>query len=197
MPRFAIRALGVAACLGLAGSALAREVRSTTLPAAPGRDAVREKAELVLEIARYVDWPPGGRTDATAPFVVGVLGDDPLRAELGRRLAGQRIHGRPVQVRLFTNLDEVEPCPVLFVGREKARLLPVILDFLGGASVLTVGEPEDFLELGGIVRLVDGPDRVAFEINLDGAERRRLRLSAPLLQHAQRVLEGEKAASGP
>ena len=196
MPKVAFRALGVAACLGLAGASFAREARPVAPPAA-GRDAGREKAELVLEIARYVEWPSGGRGDASTPFVVGVLGDDPLRPELRRRLTGQRIQGRPVEVRPFANLDEVDPSPVLFVGREKARLLPVILDFLDGASVLTVGESDDFLELGGIVRLIDGPDRVAFEINLAAAERRRLRLSAPLLQHAQRVLEGERTASGP
>lgn len=155
---------------------------------------------MVLELLHYVEWPAAMRPGPSAPFVVGVLGDEPMRAALAEELAGRRGHrllGRPVAVRGFRNLDEVDPCPVLFVGRDKARLLTVVLDFLGDGSVLTVGERDDFLELGGAVRLAEEPGRIAFEINLAAAERRRLRLSAPILQHARRVVgAGENVENG-
>src|SRR5690349_17622974 len=115
---------------------------SSAKPApAPARYA--EKAGVVLELIPFVDWPaPAGARPA--------------------REAGDR----PIRVRSFRNLDEVDPCPILVIGREKARLLPVILDFLHGTQgVLTVADRSDFAAEGGMVRLVELPDRVGFEIN--------------------------------
>ena len=197
--RLVIPVLGLAACLAVVGPAFsANESAGTANTSQAERDRGREKALLLLELARYVEWPasspPAG---AEAAFVIGVLGDDPSRRVLRDELAGKKLHGRPVEVRLFANLDEVEPCPVLLVGNDKARLLPVILDFLDGASVLTVGDRDDFVETGGVVRLIEQPDRIAFEVNLAAAERRGLRLSAPLLQHAQRVLTTAEDSSQP
>ena len=45
--------------------------------------------------------------------------------------------------------------------------------------------------------VTEQPDRIAFEVNLAAAELRRLRLSAPLLQHARRVLVDGTAATEP
>jgi hypothetical protein len=164
--------------------------------AADSPQRLRERAALVLDVARYVEWPPAMRPGPAAPFVVGVLGDEPMRAALAEELAGKRLGDRPIAVRGFRNLDEVDPCPVLVVGRAKARLLPVILEFLGESAVLTVGEREDFLELGGAVRLVEEPRRIAFEVNLAAADRRGLRLSAPVLQHALRVVGAAEREGG-
>jgi hypothetical protein len=83
----------------------------------------------------------------------------------------------------------VDPSPILVIGRGKARLLPVILEFLGGSDgILTVGEREDFAERGGVVRLVEKSDRIAFEINHEAARAAHLRIGSQLLRLAERVL---------
>jgi hypothetical protein len=55
---------------------------------------------------------------------------------------------------------------------------------------LTVGESADFLSLGGMINFVLEEDRVSFEINLEAAERHRLKLSSKLLAVARVVNVG-------
>lgn len=178
---------------------------STALPAAtaassPSADPqlYRAKAAVVLELTRFVEWPSGTFPSPGAPFVIGVLGDRRFADALRREIANEKVQGRAVRTRNFRNLDEVDPCSILVVGREKARLLPVILDFLAGWSgVLTIGETSDFAELGGVVRLVELPDRIGFEINRDAAVHADLRLGAQLLRLADRLLPERGEAAEP
>ncbi len=178
---------------------------STALPAAtaapsPSADPelYRAKAAVVLELTRFVEWPSGTFPSPGAPFVIGVLGDRRFADALRREVADEKVQGRAVRTRNFRNLDEVDPCSILVVGREKARLLPVILDFLAGWSgVLTIGETADFAELGGVVRLVELPDRIGFEINRDAAVHADLRLGAQVLRLADRLLPERGEAAEP
>lgn len=175
---------GIAGIGALPAQASAQQER----PAPSDPERYREKAAVVLELARFIDWPstPNGRETT---FVIGVLGDESWSAAIRREAAGQRIQGREVETRSFRNLDEVDPCEVLVVGPAKARLLSTILDFLEGwRGILTVGDSTDFAELGGIVRLVERPERIAFELNRDAARRAELKLGAQLLRLAERLL---------
>ncbi len=157
--------------------------------AGPGPERYPEKAAVVFELTRFVEWPPSDPAAPDSPFVVGVLGDEPFSEVIRRAMAGKKVRGRAIRTRSFRTLDEFDPCSILVVGRAKARLLPVVLDFLEGTKgVLTVGETADFAELGGGVRLVELPDRIGFEINRDAARRADLRLSAQLLRLAERLL---------
>ena len=56
---------------------------------------------------------------------------------------------------------------------------------LKGASVLTVGDVEEFNSLGGMVRLLIENGKMRFAINLQAAEQARLKLSAKLLSLAK------------
>ena len=58
---------------------------------------------------------------------------------------------------------------------------------LHGSSVLTVGEMERFIPSGGIINFVIERNKVRFEINPNGAERARLKLSSQLLSLARVV----------
>jgi hypothetical protein len=53
-----------------------------------------------------------------------------------------------------------------------------------GASVLTIGETQNFLAEGGIIRFVMDGARVRFEINPEAAARENLRISSRLLRLA-------------
>ena len=170
----------------IALSAVASAGKVQEPPAAATR--TREKAQTVLELARFVEWPQGALAPAD-PFVVGVLGDPEFSAEIRRATAGKSIQGRSIRIRSFRNLDEFDPCPVLVVGASKARLLPVILDFLVGTKgVLTVSDGDDFAARGGMVRLIERPDRIAFEINREAARQADVRIGSQLLRLAERVL---------
>jgi iron complex outermembrane receptor protein len=68
-----------------------------------------------------------------------------------------------------------------------------ILENLRGASILTVGETDQFIQQGGIINLVTQENRVLFEVNLGVAEQAQLRISSKLLTLAKTVQGGARA----
>ncbi len=157
---------------------------------------------MLFDLARFVEWPRERFPSSGAPLVVGILGEDPFGPTLDRELAHRRAHGHPIVVRRFRNLDEYRPCHVLFVGRSKARLMKEVLDFLGflgERSVLTVSEREDFVRLGGVVRLVERPGGSGFdfEINRAAADRAHLEISSELLELAKVTPPVSAEPAGP
>jgi hypothetical protein len=63
-----------------------------------------------------------------------------------------------------------------------------ILEGLGGASVLTVGDCKGFAEQGGMINFVLENDRVQFEVNRKAAEQAGLKISSKLLSVAKSVI---------
>jgi hypothetical protein len=55
-----------------------------------------------------------------------------------------------------------------------------------------VGESENFVQQGGMIGFFLEDNKVRFEINLDAAERARLKISARLLALAKTVIGGPK-----
>jgi hypothetical protein len=189
-----------AAAALIAGVLTAHAASPASHPATAETAAVRypEKARLILELVQFIEWPTSVLTADDGAFVVGVLGDPVFAAEIGLVIASQKVHGRPVRIRNFRNLDEVDPCPILVISAHKARLLPTILEFLSATpGILTVGDAEGFVEGGGVLRLVERPDRIAFEINRDAARRAQLEISAQLLRLAQRLVPAAAPAEAP
>jgi YfiR/HmsC-like len=67
------------------------------------------------------------------------------------------------------------------------KRLPEILANLRGTDALTVGETEGFAPGGGIIQLVLRDNRVRLMVNVEAAERARLKISSKLLALAEIV----------
>ena len=72
----------------------------------------------------------------------------------------------------------------------RASALPV-LQSLGSAPVLTVGESDGFASAGGVIGLYMEGDKVRFEANPDAAQRAGLKLSSQILRLARLVRDGK------
>jgi len=119
-----------------------------------------------------------------------VLGADPFHEILDQTVQGERIHGRPVQVKRFRRLDDVDGCQLLFVSRSEAGRLADIVRRLSGRGILTVSDLEPFGRMGGMITFKTTRDRVHFEINVAAAEKQGFKISSKLLKVAQ-VVSGE------
>ena len=150
------------------------------------------KAAFLYNFAKFVEWP-GDATEGGGPaLIIGVLGDDPFGPALDDTVSGKSVNGRGLEVKRFSQIGDLEPCQVLFVGTSMMPRLPEILSRVRGSPVLTIGEADKFAQDGGIVRLVTENNKVRFEINVDAAERAGLRISSKLLALARIVHQGEQ-----
>jgi len=148
------------------------------------------KAAYLLNFTKFVEWPTNRFPTPATPIRVGVLGKDPFGADLERTMTGRVIEGRKFEIVRVDEPEAAATCHIVFVSSSERRRLPQILEILHKAHVLTVGEHEQFLEQGGIIRFFLHEDTVRFEINPRSANNAGLRISSKLMQIAKP--EGQK-----
>jgi hypothetical protein len=153
------------------------------LPSAYGEYEV--KSALIYNFARFIDWPPAALGEPEAPLIIGVIGNDAFGSLLDATMLSKTISGRPVEVRQFESLPDLKSCHILFVGVSEKKQVRRILQSIGRAPILTVGDGEEFAGLGGVIGFLLDGRRVRFEINLDAAERAGLQVSSKLLRLAK------------
>jgi hypothetical protein len=150
----------------------------------------RVKAAFLYKFATYIRWPASAAGDATAPFVIGVLGRDPFGTSLSDVVRGQTVRGRVIRVRALRRPEEALECDLIFVSSSEKGNLREIFAVLRGAPVLTVGDTDHFAEHGGMIGLATTVDqRIHFDINKAAIERNGLLASSQLLQLARIVEE--------
>jgi YfiR/HmsC-like len=150
------------------------------------------KAAFLFHFAQFVEWPEQTFKDANDPLTYCTIGNDPFRGSLDAALNGKTIGARPFRVLHFKQPQEIQDCQVLFVGAEEKKFLPAILAGVNGHSVLTVGESEHFVQDGGMIGFCLEENKIRFEINLEAAQKAKIRISSRLLTLAKSVIGGQK-----
>lgn len=145
----------------------------------------RVKAALLYRFLNYVEWPEP--PSAGSPLTIGIVAADALAAELTEATSGRTINGRSLVVRVLRPADVTRnDLQVVFVGRAEASQLGTLLRGVP-PGVLIVTESDDALQQGSIINLILVDGQVRFEVSLDAARRRNIRLSARLLSVAHTV----------
>lgn len=142
------------------------------------------KAAFVLNFARFVEWPVASFPTRESPVIACVLGRDGVAAAL-QGLDGRPVQGRVLRARRVASADELRECHVVFLGETDERRLVPLLRGLAGHPVLTVGDAERFIDIGGAIGLVAGEERLQFEINRHAIDQAQLKASANLMRLAR------------
>lgn len=150
------------------------------------------KASLLLNFAKFTEWPQGSAQAGSPSVAICVLGPDPFGRVLDSTVGHRTVGGRPVEVKRFGRLEGIEACHVLFIPSSEAPRMPQILARIGEAPVLTVGESGDFNERGGVIRLSVEDNHARFSVDLGPTEGSHLKLSSKLLGVARSVRVGAR-----
>jgi hypothetical protein len=150
------------------------------------------KAAFLFHFAQFVDWPSETFKDAAIPVTYCTVGGDPFHGALDASLNGKTIDGRTIRVLHFKLAQEAQGCQVVFIGIAEKKFISPILEIFKGTPALTVGESENFAKEGGMIGFFLEDSKVRFDINLDAAERAKLKISARLLSLAKTVIGGPK-----
>lgn len=150
------------------------------------------KAAFLFHFAQFVDWPEGTFREANNPLVYCTLGEDPFQGTLDASLNGKTAAGHPFQVRHVKRVQETHGCNVVFIGQDEKKQLSTTLTALKESPILTVGDSERFAQEGGMIGFCMEENKIRFDINLQSAERAKLKISARLLALAKTVIGGPK-----
>ena len=144
------------------------------------------KAAFLYNFVKFVEWPDEALPDPSAPIALCVLGEDPFGVAL-ESINGKTVKGRQLVIKRFVGLQDLEVCRILFISSSEEGRLAQIFGSLKNSSILTVGEMERFIQLGGIISFTMESNKIRFEINADAAERAGLKISSKLLNLAKVV----------
>ena len=150
----------------------------------PSRD-YQVKAVFLFNFAQFVEWPPGAFAGPTSPIVIGVLGQDPFGAYLDETVRGEKLDNRPLEIRRYSRVDEIQTCHVLFISRSEANRLDQVLLSLKNRSILIVGDGDDFVQRGGMIRLATVQNKIRLIVNMEAAKGANLTISSKLLRSAE------------
>ena len=155
-------------------------------PAGGGETAAEDvKLAFLFNFAKFTEWPePAPATEV--PFVIGILGEWPAAAQ-GEGFGGRTVHGRKVQIVRLGLKDDLRSCQVLLLHNLEPREVAHALEAVRSVSVLTVGDSDEFLDEGGIIRFVMEGMSLRFEVHLENAATAHLKLNSGLLALANKV----------
>jgi hypothetical protein len=153
------------------------------------------KAACLLNFAQYIQWPESDFAGPDAPIVVGVLGDDPFGTVLEQTFQDESVQGRSLTVKRSRQVDDLKTCHIIFISKSEKERLAETLASLNDVSVVTVGEIDDFALRGGIINFYIDHNKVRFEVNVDAAQRKGLKISSQLLKRA-RVVGSDSGKGG-
>jgi hypothetical protein len=171
-------ALALVAACGLAPRAILAAQNATT---------AEVKAAFLYNFARFTEWPTDAFIEASAPFVIGVAGDEGLRQTVDQLTHGKAIGGRSLRTRNIKDPADVAAVQILFIGGASASRAPELLKEAGRQPVLTVGDADQFCERGGMIAFLIEQNRVRFEIHVVATEQARLKVSSRVLTLARAI----------
>jgi len=149
------------------------------------------KAAFLFKFLSFVEWPQAALGAPGAPLVIGVAGAEDAATALEQMSAGRSAQGRPVEVRRLREGEPATGVHMLFLARGAAPRLRELGRAAPGQPLLVVCEWDGALDQGAAVNFVRAEGRVRFEVALDAAERRGLRISSRMLSVALNVRPGK------
>ena len=145
------------------------------------------KAVFLFNFVQFVEWPVTTAPDAGVPLLIGILGTDPFGPFLDETVRGERLGARPILVRRYRQLTDLEDCNILFISRSENDRVREILSTLKNRPVLTVSDGDGFANQGGMIQFVTDKSRIRLRINLEAAQAANVTISSKLLRVAEIV----------
>jgi YfiR/HmsC-like len=162
--------------------------QSGTVHAQAPLSEAQVKTALVLNFARYVDWPESTFSSNTDTIVICLVGRDTLAGTLPG-LETKQVRNRAIKVRMGVSSDDTRGCHVVFVSESEERRLVPLLKSLSDKAILTISDISGFIEAGGGIGIVQGETRLQFEVNIRALEVAKLKASSNVLKLARNLTE--------
>jgi hypothetical protein len=145
------------------------------------------KAGFLYNLAKFVEWPPEAFKSSDDPILCCMLGDGPYERKLEQIKNPQFVEKRRFVFQHVVNVAQLSGCPILFVKPSELKRWTTLASEFKSRSILTVGEADEFITAGGILRFSVDSGKVRIQINADEAKRINLRINSRLLNLARIV----------
>lgn len=146
------------------------------------------KMGFIFNFINFVTWPDKSFNSPDEDLSFCFASDHPA-ANVLFQLNGQPVRGRKLLIRKVESEIGSEKCHILFFGTDNKVFIRQAIAAIRNQHILTIGEVAGFGRMGGIINFFNQNNKLRFEVNIEAAKRENLKLSAQLLQYAQRIVE--------
>jgi hypothetical protein len=137
------------------------------------------QANIIYRFTKYIDWPIARKS---GDFVIGIVGETPLYAELKNFATNKMAGTQKIVIRKFSSSAEAYNCQILFIGEDESGSLKKIVARTAGSSILLVTESEGLAQKGACINFIIVSDHLRLEINKSNIEMRNLNIASELVQ---------------
>jgi hypothetical protein len=149
------------------------------------------KAGFVYNFAKFTEWPSSAFATPQSPIHLCISRSKNNHYNAFTPLDGRVVQGHPLQVKMIMQLEEIKSCHVFYLSDVDEKYVSDALRLTGSLPILTIGDADNFIDMGGVIGLIAVNSGIQFEINLEATKRANLVLSAQLLKLAKNVVEAK------
>lgn len=140
----------------------------------------RVKAAYLYRFAGYTEWPDDVFARPDSALVIGVWGNDELADDLAKLVTARTVAGRRFEVRKIHDGDPLAGLHLLYVSRDHTARASEAVAASPLRGLLVVTDSPGALRQGGAVNFLATDGQIRFELSLEAAEKRGLKLSSRL-----------------
>lgn len=142
------------------------------------------KASFLYNFSKLIDWPT---TAKSGNFVISVMGGGNMYTELAKKYNDKRVGSQQIEIRKIPKTTNLQPCQVLFVGRDCSDMIQSLSAVLKGQSTLLVSDSPEGLKKGAVINFIVDNHNYNFEVSVQNAEAHQLFVGATLKSLAHHV----------
>lgn len=162
-------------------------IMATLFSKAYGYSAAEEyeiKAAFLYNLGNYLKFPANVLSDRDTEqnFFICILGRDPFQQNIDSAAEDEKIQGHPVQVKRLQRVQEVDGCHLLFISDSERSRLKNLFQTLARRPILTVGDTDDFIEQGGMIKFYNDNNKIRLALDLEKVRAVDIKPSANLLK---------------
>lgn len=135
----------------------------------------------VYDLIKNTNWP---EYDAKDKFVIGVLGNSSVLAELKDLSTKRKAGSRSIVINEIKNLASIEGCNLIYISPENSSKVEEITEKVKNKGILVITEAPGMLEKGAPINFISHHGKLKYEINESAALQARLTFSEHILSKA-------------
>ena len=141
------------------------------------------KAAFLYNFTKFVDWP-----EETSELNICLFGKDKFGGAIDAIEKKSSAQRRYVILR---NPSNAMRCHIAYLSPAGKKQEKSLLKAMRAKPILTVGDKESFVGMGGVVSFVMVDNKIKLVVNLPAAQKAGLRVDSQLLEVALKVIERE------
>ncbi len=153
--------------------------------------AISIKAAYLYNFLQFIEWPENNNDKSSTQISIAFISNN-TSAELMEALttlSHRKIGAKPINVERYESLEQLPSIDysVVYIDKEMEFIEPRVIKMFEGQPVLTIGESEQFINQGGMIRLYQNNRRIFFDLNVNQSKESGLRIPSKVQRIATRV----------